>query len=184
MRHIWRNALAVLGASSLGIAVLTACQPPDALIRVPTEYKSYFEVAAKRCPGVLTPASLAAQASTESSFDSTATSPAGAHGMMQIIPEVWETFGTDADGDGYANPFAVPDSVATSAKFSCYLNKHLANIDGDPTILRLAAYNAGLGAVQKYGGVPPYRETQNYVERVQSRTEVLEAQFEDPPTNL
>lgn len=153
------------GAAAVVVAGTTACEPPDFALSVPESYKSYFKVAAKRCPGVLTPEGLAAQASAESGFDPKAKSPAGAQGMMQIMPEVWETFGTDADGDGYANPYSAPDSVATSAKFNCYLARHL---DGDKE-LRLAAYNAGLGAVQKYDGIPPYPETEQYVKRVLHR---------------
>ena len=67
---------------------------------VPDAYRSYFAVAAQRCPSVLTPAGLAAQARVESGFDARAVSPAGAEGLMQIIPATWDRFGQDADGDG------------------------------------------------------------------------------------
>lgn len=170
-----------LVATALGLGALvikiTGCEPPDFALSVPASYKSYFQVAAKRCPGVLTPEGLAAQASAESGFDPEAVSPAGAQGLMQIIPEVWAVYGTDANGDGRANPFTAADSVATSAKFNCYLSGQVQAIDGDPTELRLAAYNAGLGAVQKYDGVPPYRETQDYVKRVAQRTEAFSDDF-------
>lgn len=164
-------------AGALGVPLITACQPPDMFIRVPAGYVNYFKVAAKRCPDVLTPAGLAAQASTESGFNPRAVSPAGAQGMMQILPEVWSQFGTDADGDGVADPFTPADSVATSAKFNCYLAGNLTDVRGDPQELRLAAYNAGLNAVKRYDGVPPYRETERYVERVMSRTDALTDQF-------
>lgn len=170
-----------LGACLIGVGAtvmsVTACDPPDFALSVPSAYKSYFQVAAKRCPNVLTPESLAAQASTESGFDPSAVSPAGAQGLMQIIPEVWSMYGTDADGDGRANPFDPADSVATSAKYNCYLSHQVRAIDGHQTELRLAAYNAGLGAVQKYNGVPPYRETQDYVKRVSKRTEAFSDDF-------
>ena len=55
------------------------------------------------------------------------------------------------------------------AKYNCYLSGQVKPLNGDPTELRLAAYNAGLGAVQKYDGVPPFPETQNYVKRVSKR---------------
>ncbi len=170
-----------LGACVLGVGAtvmaVTACEPPDFALSVPSAYKSYFQVAAKRCPGVLTPEGLAAQASAESGFDPSAVSPAGAQGLMQIIPEVWSIYGTDADGDGRANPFDPADSVATSAKYNCYLSGQVRALGGDPTELRLAAYNAGLGAVQRYNGVPPYRETQDYVKRVSKRTEAFSDDF-------
>lgn len=172
------------GATLVGISAtvlaVSACEPPDFALSVPAAYKSYFEIAAKRCPGVLTPEGLAAQASAESSFDPKAVSPAGAQGLMQIIPEVWAVYGTDADGDGRADPFTPADSVATSAKFNCYLSTELKVIDGDPTELRLAAYNAGLGAVKKYDGIPPYRETQDYVKRVAKRTQAFSDDFVAP----
>jgi soluble lytic murein transglycosylase-like protein len=180
-RRIRNGFLGIGGAVTLVVAV-SACQPPEFAISVPDSYKSYFQVAAKRCPGVLTPEGLAAQASAESSFDPGAVSPAGAQGMMQIIPEVWSVYGTDADGDGQADPFTAADSVATSAKFSCYLSRELKPMRGDQTELRLAAYNAGLGAVQRYKGVPPYKETENYVERVASRTQAFADDFVSPRT--
>ncbi len=170
-----------IGATIVGVGAtvfaVTACEPPGFALSVPSSYKSYFQIAAKRCPNVLTPEGLAAQASAESGFDPRAVSPAGAQGLMQIIPEVWSVYGTDADGDGTANPFSPADSVATSAKFNCYLSRELQVIDGDQTELRLAAYNAGLGAVQKHDGIPPYRETQDYVKRVVKRTEAFSDDF-------
>ncbi|MGB3673471.1 MAG: lytic transglycosylase domain-containing protein [Candidatus Nanopelagicales bacterium] len=169
-------AATVIGAGAVVVAI-TACEPPMLALSVPDSYKSYFQVAAKRCPGVLTPEGLAAQASAESGFDPGAVSPAGAQGLMQIIPEVWSVYGTDADGDGQADPFTAADSVATSAKFNCYLAQELRSMGGDQTELRLAAYNAGLGAVQKYDGIPPYPETEEYVKRVAQRTEAFVDDF-------
>ena len=176
-----RARLASLAVSFAGVGAIvmgvTACDPPDFALSVPSAYKSYFQIAAKRCPNVLTPESLAAQASAESGFNPSAVSPAGAQGLMQIIPEVWATYGTDADGDGRANPFTAADSVATSAKYNCYLSSRVHVIDGDQTELRLAAYNAGPGAVEKYDGVPPYPETQNYIKRVAKRTVAFSDDF-------
>jgi soluble lytic murein transglycosylase-like protein len=170
--------IVALGAVTVVTVAISACQPPDFAGSVPESYKSYFQVAAKRCPAVLTPHGLAAQASAESGFDPSAVSPAGAQGMMQIIPAVWSTYGTDADGDGRADPFTAADSVATAAKFNCYLAKELESMRGNQTELRLAAYNAGLGAVQRYQGIPPYRETEQYVDRVTARTKAFADDFE------
>lgn len=161
------------------VATLTGCV--ESLLRptVPQQYKSYFVVAAKRCPGVLTPELLAGQAYVESRFDPDAVSKAGAEGMMQIIPEVWQRFGTDADGNGRASPFNPADSVATAAKYDCFLAGETKRYGTEPRIW-LAAYNAGPGAVQKYGGVPPYPETENYVDQVVRRAEQFAEQFATP----
>jgi len=163
-----------------GMAVSSCAQIMP--VTVPDDYKSYFVVAARRCPGVLTPQLLAAQAYVESRFDPGAVSPAGAEGMMQIIPEVWRKYGADADGSGKASPFNPADSVATAAKYDCYLAGETRKYGSDPKYW-LAAYNAGLGAVAKYGGVPPYPETSNYVEQVIRRAAELESQFATPTTS-
>ncbi len=157
----------------------TGCDPVIP-VNVPDQYKSFFVVAAKRCPGVLTPQSLAGQAYVESHFNPNAKSAAGAEGMMQITPEVWRNYGTDANGDGVANPFSAADSVATAAKYDCVLDAGVSSIPGNQTELRLAAYNAGLGAVQKYRGVPPYAETKNYVDQVIKYTDEFANQLVIP----
>lgn len=174
------NRIGLVLALAACVTPLVACGPFEMTVTVPAEYKSFFQVAAKRCPGVLTPESLAAQAYAESKFQADAVSPAHARGMMQIIDEVWDRYGTDASGDGVADPFTASDSVATAAKYDCDLAKGVAKIAGNKTHLRLAAYNAGLGAVQQYKGVPPYPETQGYVARVEEFTEKFAEQFASP----
>jgi len=167
----------IAAASIAATITLSACQNPLGPITVPDQYVSYFKVAAKRCPGVLTPELLAGQAWTESSFDPSAVSPAGAEGLMQIIPEVWARYGTDADGSGQADPFNPADSIATAAKFNCIQYKQVRPIPGNNTQLMLAAYNAGLGAVQKYNGIPPYPETEAYVTKVLNARDRVAPQF-------
>lgn len=167
----------VLATSIAATLALSACQNPLGPITVPDQYLSYFKVAAKRCPGVLTPELLAGQAWTESSFDPSAVSPAGAEGLMQIIPAVWARYGTDADGNGRADPFNPADSIATAAKFNCVQYNEVRSISGNNTKLMLAAYNAGLGAVQKYGGIPPYAETEDYVTKVLNARDRVAPQF-------
>jgi soluble lytic murein transglycosylase-like protein len=144
---------------------------------VPDAYRSFFEVAARRCPSVLTPAGLAAQARVESAFRPDAVSPRGAVGLMQIIPSTWARFGRDADGDGRADPFTAADSIATAAEINCSLHRELADLPGNRTTLRLAAYNAGPEAVRRYRGVPPYPETERYVQRVQAWTQTFDEQL-------
>ena len=92
----------------------------------------------------------------ESAFNPMAVSNKGAQGLMQLMP------GTAGDL-GVTDAFDVSQNIAGGAK---YLAQLLKDFNGN-TQLATAAYNAGEGAVQKYGGVPPYDETQVYVQRVE-----------------
>jgi len=92
----------------------------------------------------------------ESNFNPTAGSPAGARGLTQLMP------GT-ARGLGVTDVTDPAQALEGGAK---YLRQQLDAFGGDVT-RALAAYNAGPGAVQRFGGVPPYAETQNYVRKVQ-----------------
>ena len=103
------------------------------------------------------PALLAGLIRQESGFNPSAGSPAGAQGLTQLMP------GT-ARGLGVTNPLDPAQSIEGGAK---YLAAQLQHFGGDVT-KALAAYNAGPGAVERFGGVPPYAETQNYVRRVQA----------------
>ena len=96
---------------------------------------------------------LAAVAQTESGGDAGAVSPAGALGLMQLMP------GTAA-GLG-VNPWDPAQAVHGAATL---LSGYLTRFGSVP--LALAAYNAGPAAVEQYGGVPPYPETQNYVAKI------------------
>jgi soluble lytic murein transglycosylase-like protein len=116
-------------------------------------YASMIQEAARRA-GV-EPALVAAVAHAESNFNARANSPAGAKGLMQLMN------GT-ARGLGVTNPFDPEQNLAGGARFLAGLLKQFR---GDHA-LALAAYNAGPGAVQRYGGIPPYQETQRYVPKV------------------
>ena len=94
----------------------------------------------------------------ESRYNPRARSSAGAIGVMQLMP------GT-ARQLGVRNPHDVRQNVAGGA---AYLRQQLERF-GNNVPLALAAYNAGPGAVMKYGGIPPYRETQNYVRQIMRR---------------
>lgn len=91
----------------------------------------------------------------ESNYDPKALSPAGARGLMQLMPGTAKRFDCDQPKDEACN-------VAAGTKYLAWL---LKRFDGDVK-LALAAYNAGEGAVDKYQGVPPYSETQNYVNKI------------------
>lgn len=101
------------------------------------------------------PSLVRAVISQESGGDPSAISTAGAMGLMQLMP------GT-ASAYGVTNPFNPDQNVAAGV---AYLHDLLQRYHGD-VALALAAYNAGSGAVQKYGGIPPYAETKAYVENV------------------
>jgi hypothetical protein len=117
-----------------------------------TPYAALFTAAGQRY-GV-DPALLSAVAKAESGYRATAVSPAGAQGLMQLMPGTARSLGVDPD---------VPAQAIDGA--ARLLSDHLRTFNGR-TDLALAAYNAGPGAVRKYGGVPPYPETRNYVQRV------------------
>lgn len=91
----------------------------------------------------------------ESSGDPRAVSPKNAMGLMQLMPAV-------ARGYGIRDPFNVDENVAGGVR---HLASKLRAFNGDVR-LALAAYNAGTGAVRRYGGIPPFTETQNYVRKV------------------
>jgi soluble lytic murein transglycosylase-like protein len=101
---------------------------------------------------------LAAMASQESGFNSQAVSPAGAQGLMQFMPSTAKGLGVNA-----LDPNSAIDGAA---RYLSSLTKQFGSTD-----LALAAYNAGPGTVSRYGGIPPYSETQNYVRSVMSKAE-------------
>jgi soluble lytic murein transglycosylase-like protein len=106
----------------------------------------------------LNPNLVLAVIEVESNFDPQARSPKNAQGLMQLIPETAERFGVRDVWDAEQN-------IRGGMAYLRWLNRHF---DGDLELV-LAAYNAGEGAVKRYGGIPPYAETQNYVQRIIER---------------
>jgi hypothetical protein len=104
---------------------------------------------------------LAAVAKQESGFDSQAVSPAGAQGLMQFMPATAKGLGVNA-----LDPASAIDGAA---RYLSSLTKQFGSTD-----LALAAYNAGPGTVSRYGGIPPYPETQNYVRAVMNKAEAYQ----------
>jgi len=94
----------------------------------------------------------------ESKYETHARSHAGAQGLMQLIPATAKRFGCDDPNDPVEN-------ITAGTKYLSWLLKRFSgNVE-----LALAGYNAGEGAVDKYDGIPPYNETQNYVKIISKR---------------
>jgi hypothetical protein len=104
------------------------------------------------------PAVLAGMAKTESNFNGAAVSASGARGLMQFMPATAAGLGVDTSDPA--------SSIDGAARYLSSLTQQFGS-----TPLALAAYNAGPGTVQRYGGIPPYGETQSYVQKVTSAAE-------------
>ena len=118
-----------------------------------TQYDALIQASAAR--NGVDPALLKGLIRAESNFDPNAGSPAGAQGLTQLMPAT-------AASLGVSDPYDPVQSLDGGAR---YLRQMLDRFGGDPA-KALAAYNAGPGAVTRFGGVPPYRETQNYVRNI------------------
>lgn len=118
---------------------------------IPARYRQAVLAAADRY--ALSPWLIDAVARSESGYDADAVSPAGAIGIMQLMPETARELGVD--------PHDPAQNIFGGA---AYLRHMLDRFDGSVE-LALAAYNAGSGNVLRHGGVPPFRETRDYVRR-------------------
>lgn len=103
----------------------------------------------------LAPTLIRAVIQAESGFDPRAVSSAGAKGLMQLMPAL-------AAEMGVANVFDPRENIMAGAQ---YLSALIGEQNGD-VALALASYNAGPGAVERYGGIPPFKETQRYVKTI------------------
>ncbi len=125
-------------------------------------FEAFFQQAAERHD--LEPALLLAVAAVESGLDPLALSPKGAMGLMQLMPAT-------ADELAVEDPYDPEQNIDAGA---AWLRRMLERFEGDLD-LALAAYNAGEGAVRRFGGIPPYQETRSYVRRVRERVRRLSA---------
>ena len=123
-----------------------AIRTPEAIRQVIGQTSSQFKVDPKLVDAVVR---------VESGYDPKALSPKGAQGLMQLIPATAARFGV-------RDPFDPAENVRGGVS---YLSELLTEFNGSVP-LTLAAYNAGEGAVERYGGIPPYVETRDYVRRV------------------
>lgn len=126
---------------------------PSASVSCPENLEPYFKEAADKYNVDIN--LLKAIAKAESGFNAGATSSAGAMGIMQLMPSTAKSLGVSNAYNAYENILGGARLIASNIK----------KYNGDLS-LALAAYNAGGGNVDKYGGIPPFKETQNYVKKV------------------
>ncbi|MFF3264983.1 NlpC/P60 family protein [Streptomyces sp. NPDC002932] len=185
--------LAVTAAAALVLVLISgllsssnagATTDQKGLSGVPAEFAPWIQRAVAACKHQeLTAALMAAQIEQESGFSTDAGSHAGAQGPSQFVPGTWATWGRDADGNGRADPHDIGDAVIAQGRLMCSLlgTAKTSGIHEDPRRLALAGYNAGWGAVQQHGGVPPESfargETYNYVRIIMASI----SRFEGPP---
>lgn len=138
---------------------------------VPGEYQGVVLKAGSICPEI-TPPLIAAQIEAESNWNPKAGSHAGAQGMAQFMPRTWASVGRDGDGDGKADILNPQDAIYSQGVYMCSLASEVkerisaGKLKGDVAQLALAAYNAGMGAVDAAGGIPQNSETQSYVPKI------------------
>ena len=138
------------------LAATTQDRIPDRGASLPASAPSiaeHMDRAAKRY--AFDPAFVRSVVAAESAFDHMAVSKKGARGLMQLMPQTAREYGV-------RNPYDPADNLNAGLG---YLRTLLTRFGGDLE-LALAAYNAGPEAVIRYGGVPPYRETRNYIKRI------------------
>ena len=121
----------------------------------PAVHSTVFRAAAKA--NRIDDAWLRAVAHAESNMRPDAVSPKGAQGVMQLLPSTAREYRV-------SNPFSAAESIQGGAR---YLAMLLKRYKGDRK-LAAAAYNAGMGTVERYGGIPPYAETLAYVDKVEA----------------
>lgn len=122
-------------------------------VSCPDNLENYFKEASEKYNVDIN--LLKAIAKAESNFNAKAVSSAGAMGIMQLMPSTAKSLGVSNAYNAYENIMGGAKLIASNLK----------KYNGDVS-LALAAYNAGGGNVDKYGGIPPFKETQNYVKKV------------------
>jgi soluble lytic murein transglycosylase-like protein len=152
-----QSATGTATGSTAATASVSALGATAGLSRLPAGTPYAAEITAAASKHGVDPALLAGLVEQESDFDPNAGSPAGAQGLTQLMPATAASLGVTN----------VHDPVQALDGGAKYLRQQLDRFGGD-VARALAAYNAGPGAVERFGGVPPYAETQEYVRRVQA----------------
>jgi soluble lytic murein transglycosylase-like protein len=124
----------------------TASLPPQAINQLVEETANRFQVDPQLVHAII---------KVESQYDPNAVSSKGAMGLMQLIPKTAKRFGVE-------NPFNPKENIEGGVGYL----KHLLNLYGGDLSLSLAAYNAGEHAVERFGGIPSFAETRDYVQKV------------------
>src|SRR5690625_2514237 len=135
-----------INRATLGTKINDVQMDHDAFDSIIEEASSKFSIPFKLIKKVI---------EVESSFNPNNVSHAGAMGLMQLMPKT-------AKGLGVQDPFDAKENIFSGTK---YLRDMLDRYDQD-VLLALSAYNAGPGNVDKYGGVPPFEETQSYIKKI------------------
>jgi soluble lytic murein transglycosylase-like protein len=156
-------AVAIPGAPSLS-SKLPSVRPPEGFVSVSEDYRplpaaiAYNDAIAEAADLYrLDPNLIRAVIHAESAFNPFAVSRAGAQGLMQLMPDVAEELDV-------LDPFDPRQNIFGGARYlRALLDRNKGNVD-----LAVASYNAGPAAVSRYRGIPPYRETRNYVKTVRT----------------
>lgn len=143
---------------------------------IPQELRKWIALGGKECETIDAPLLAGLIYHESAGFQAQAVSPAGAQGYGQFMPGTWAAVGAKVDENGKiagppgsGSPSDPADATMAAARYLCQIadgqKDGIASgrLNGDPVTLMLAGYNAGPGAVEQFGGVPPYAETQKYV---------------------